>query len=653
MFRGKRWSLGYVKPLTLGVTVSLLVACGNNIKPVTDADIQAAKSNSELVELYQKLQADLKKTPDNATLKASVEKVGQALAMRKFSKLRADLDQQRDSDGLISVNEQNALSAELEDLKHWDAKAYTAANQLLSDEQSKRETKIAQLQQLLNDTPISNLSLHFSTSDAIYALDEDVDTLQQRHRDIVAKGLQQADNWHNNAEYGKAEQLLVTLSKHSESPEITEKLENSRFKAKLQSLKGYQEQGDVDSIYYVISGLAESYTDKRYQLQLRPFAVELSQYYNLMAQSALAEQNLQQAYDQLQRVSTLSTFVPAEERDISVLSEFLSEVYVLARDAFDGDQPALSFAYLSVMEDFNPMTPEQASMKEQASKILYDQSVLKLAATQFDSPSNAPGLGAMITASLVEHFVNTDRKDIRILERDSIDSVLKEQEIKALQEGGEINLSTADFLVQGAVVEANVDESTQKTQKTKRVVTDVKEIPNPEFKRWQELSEEARKREEKPSKTLEEEIKENVSFTVTELRKLGSVTASFRIINPANAKLLHAETLALEEKHSGTNVEGMEIGLFKQEAQTANLPANNRILRNLTQSQAEQIASKLVEKLQNPEERYLEQALAQREVGNTRGAVTELGKAIMMKQAKEQPAREQLEMLKSLALQVN
>ncbi len=653
MFRGKRWSLGYVKPLTLGVTVSLLVACGNNIKPVTDADIQAAKSNSELVELYQKLQADLKKTPDNATLKASVEKVGQALAMRKFSKLRADLDQQRDADGLISVNEQNALSAELEDLKRWDAKAYTAANQLLSDEQSKRETKIAQLQQLLNDTPISNLPLHFSTSDAIYALDEDVDTLQQRHRDIVAKGLQQADNWHNNAEYGKAEQLLVTLSKHSESPEITEKLENSRFKAKLQSLKGYQEQGDVDSIYYVISGLAESYTDKRYQLQLRPFAVELSQYYNLMAQSALAEQNLQQAYDQLQRVSTLSTFVPAEERDISVLSEFLSEVYVLARDAFDGDQPALSFAYLSVMEDFNPMTPEQASMKEQASKILYDQSVLKLAATQFDSPSNAPGLGAMITASLVEHFVNTDRKDIRILERDSIDSVLKEQEIKALQEGGEINLSTADFLVQGAVVEANVDESTQKTQKTKRVVTDVKEIPNPEYKRWQELSEEARKREEKPSKTLEEEIKENVSFTVTELRKLGSVTASFRIINPANAKLLHAETLALEEKHSGTNVEGMEIGLFKQEAQTANLPANNRILRNLTQSQAEQIASKLVEKLQNPEERYLEQALAQREVGNTRGAVTELGKAIMMKQAKEQPAREQLEMLKSLALQVN
>ena len=225
--------------------------------------------------------------------------------------------------------------------------------------------------------------------------------------------------------------------------------------------------------------LADTYSDPRQRIQLESYAVELMQYYNLMAQTAISEEDLQTAYNHLIRSRAVSKLVPLEEVDNSASSEFLSQIYLNARDAYENNQPALAFAYLQIMTDFDEVTPEHQAMLQNSEKQLYDRSVIKLAASQFDSPSNAPGLGALITAALVEYFVNADRKDIRILERDSIDSVLKEQEIKALSEGGEINLSSADFLVQGAVLEANVDESSQQTRRTKRVVTELETAAEP------------------------------------------------------------------------------------------------------------------------------------------------------------------------------
>lgn len=647
-----RWNSTHVKGLTLGLTATLLVACGNNIKPISDAEIQAAGSSAELTSLYQKIQADLAKSPDNKTLQGSLQKVGQALAQRELNRLEHRIANLSNAKGILPQSAEQTLQAELQLLQKWDAASYQQAQQRLHSEGSKRNARIEQLTQLIADTRAAEPALRFETSAAIFNLDGKVEMRAARNQQLLSESLIQADNLYNNAQYQASADLLSVLAKYQPSAELEERISNTRFKASLQALREYQQAGDVDSIYHTVLTLADTNTDPRQRVQLESYAVELMQYYNLMAQTAISEENLQTAYDHLIRTRAISKLVPPEEVDNSTSSEFLSQIYLNARDAYENNQPALAFAYLQIITDFDEVTPEHQTMLQNTEKQLYDRSVIKLAASQFDSPSNAPGLGALITAALVEYFVNADRKDIRILERDSIESVLKEQEIKALSEGGEIKLSSADFLVQGAVLEANVDESSQQTRRTKRVVTELETVSNPEFLRWQQLSEGARAKQPRPLETIEKELKENISFNVTEHRKLGSVTTSFRIINPDNAKLLHAETLSAEQRHSDSSIEGLEIGLFQQPAQTADLPANQKILRTLTQDQATEIAEKLVAQMQNPEERYLAQSQILQAAGNNRSAVTELGKAIMLRKAKAEPTEEQLQLLKSIALQV-
>ena len=124
MSLSNRWKSTHVKGLTLGLTATLLVACGNNIKPISDADIQAAGSNAELTSLYQQIQADLAKSPDNTTLQGSLQKVGQALAQRELSRLDQRIANLSNAEGILPQSAEQSLRLELQPLQQWDAASY-------------------------------------------------------------------------------------------------------------------------------------------------------------------------------------------------------------------------------------------------------------------------------------------------------------------------------------------------------------------------------------------------------------------------------------------------------------------------------------------------------------------------------------------------
>ena len=89
-----------------------------------------------------------------------------------------------------------------------------------------------------------------------------------------------------------------------------------------------------------------------------------------------------------------------------------------------------------------------------------------------------------------------------------------------------------------------------------------------------------------------------------------------------------------------------------QKAKIANLPADSKILRVLAESLAKDVALDLVAKLQEPEHRYLHAASEFQAIGRLRAAVQEIGKAIVILEAKETPVDAKLNELKLLALKI-
>ncbi|MGB0663281.1 MAG: hypothetical protein ACPGMR_05795 [Pontibacterium sp.] len=644
-----------LKTCTLALAIAL-VGCGTQVKPISDAEITAAQQNGTLASLYQDLSAQLKADPNNAGLLESRNKVGSALGQIKLQEVIASIQAAQNSEGYLPAPADANIQQQVAAIAAIDGIAYQQASNALVEAQNKRNTNINGLaQHFAQLSPIELIEREKAALD-IFSLDADLNGKIARYNTLITQALSDTQQAVSNDNLSRASKTLKDLSQVQLTAEQLKDVNESYFSVQISQLEAYQQLGDVEALYALIAELAADYPAPEKQQALMPYSSELLQYFGLMAQSAQSEDSLLEAYQQLMRIQELRKHLPTDISagtiDKIATTEFVSQVFTLAQDAYDTQEYGLAFAYFRIIDDFDEDAASATPTKAALYNKIFDSSVVKLAASEFDSPSNAPGLGALITASLIENFVNADHADIRILERDSMNSILKEQEIKALQEGGEINLSTADYLVQGAVVEANVDESERSIKKTKRVVTEIIETPNPEYAAWQAMTEQERSRSgaTAPAETLEKEVKEMISFRETNIRKLGSVSTSFRMLDPIAAKLLHAETLSAEALHEGQSIEGVEIGLYTQEGSSADLPPSTAILRDLATQQANEIATKLVDMLKDPEVRYAANAERYIEAGNPKAALMELAKAIVMNEKKAQDTAEPLAQLKAIAL---
>ena len=145
-------------------------------------------------------------------------------------------------------------------------------------------------------------------------------------------------------------------------------------------------------------------------------------------------------------------------------------------------------------------------------------------------------------------------------------------------------MSAVDLLVTGSVLEAKVDTTEQKGKKTIRAVVGKETIPNAAYIKWLELSQKDRKDIEKPSETITVDKEENIPVNVTNHRKVGIFSVSYRLVDAANGRVLFPDSITKEEEFKGTSREGVEMGDFVLPFELADLPSDVKNPRYLGES---------------------------------------------------------------------
>ena len=657
-----------IKGVLLGILVNILAACAPPAKKISDADIQAAMERGEdLHALYFKAQRELKKQPNNKVLRENLRRISGALQVReKFRELQGLIGRLHTREGVlpsitvpsddgeysIRTDVDSLLKGKLAELTP-DPDIHRQARELIDNEIARRNESLLEKISQLNELPAENLSERLALAKEIFILNGDAELQKKNNETVLQAASQRAFAWLEQKQYRQASALFRSvLDENPELHDAKEGLSLADFSTELFEMEQYREQADVENVYHTFLRIANNPASEKFIDQLRPPAVDLANYFNLSAQNNILNGDLLEAYRELRKIAAITKMVSLPGRDRTIEQDFVSQIFVLANEARDNGDLGLVMAYLATIEEIDASSVEIQRALNDVRRELYDGSVVKIAAFPFESPSNTPGLGALITAALTQFFVKGQYQDIRMLDRQSLDEVMREQQIRALETDHEINLSASDYLIQGAVLEANVDTTEQKIQNTRRVVVEVRRIPNPEFEEWRKLSKQQRAKKTAPPPFLSEEVKENVSFTQTLHSKLGSINVNYRIIDPVNGELLHIDTLQLGESFEDESRDGIEVGRFVQKAKTANLPPDSQILRNLANALAEKIALNVAEKLENPERRYLDAANRMMTGGKLVSAVRELGKAIVILEAKGQPVEKEMATLKQLALQI-
>lgn len=657
-----------IRAALLGVLVSALPACVPPVKPVSDAEIQAARKAGELKALYLEVQRELKKQPKNRTLLETMGKIARALqTQEKFEELRTLIEDLRTEEGVLPSIVVPADDGELSVVTHVDSllerklgelasddDVHQNARNLIGEEVEKRNELVRQKTVRLDALPPENLSERLSLVEDVFILGGDTALREDNHEAVLAGASRQAFIRMEQEQYREASALFQSiLEEDPDFPEVKDGLSQANFKVHLEELERYREQGDVDNVYRIWLRMISDATDQRLIDQLRPAAIDLVNYFNLSAQSSMLNGDLLDAWRGLLKTEPITRMIDLPSVDRSFEQDFVTQIFILSNEARNSGDLGLAMGYLSAIEDFDDSNADVKRMLDDVRRELYESGVVKIVVSSFESPANAPGLGAVVTASLTRHFIKGQYQDINILDRQGLDEIMQEGAIGAMKGDTEINLSPSDYLIQGAVLGATVDTTVQEIQNTKRVVVEVKRTPNPAYDEWSKLPRQQKDRRTAPPSFLIEEVKENISFTRRLHSKLGSVTVNFRIIDPVSAGLLHVDTLKSEEDFKDESLDGIEVGRFVQKAKAASLPPDSKILGDLTNSLAEKIAIDIARQLENPERRYLSAAKELETEGKLTSAAEELGKAIAILEAKGQPVEAEMTTLKQWALQLH
>jgi hypothetical protein len=161
-------------------------------------------------------------------------------------------------------------------------------------------------------------------------------------------------------------------------------------------------------------------------------------------------------------------------------------------------------------------------------------------------------------------------------------------------------------------------------------------IANPGYITWLEMPEKERKKIEKPSDIIEVEKKENVEINITKVKKVGVFSVSYRLVDASSGKIIYPDSLTLEDSHTDTSSEGVEMGEFVLPFKWAELPSDIKILDGLAVEAGISIGEKLVAQLENQDGKYLESADKHYSEHNCKAEVDSLGKSLVISQLKTQ-----------------
>ncbi|MDP2229232.1 MAG: hypothetical protein Q8J78_17340, partial [Moraxellaceae bacterium] len=417
---------------------------------------------------------------------------------------------------------------------------------------------------------------------------------------------QKAEAALKNEQYGEAKQALTALQQAAPEDKV---LGNQIIQAdaRLFEKKFWDSLSDgrLDDAYTQFMGLAQTPQFPEVLKRLNKSTADMAEYFLAQAGSALAENKLAAAHKLLGQARDIrlktggGAMRPVQE---AAFVKAVNERHLAAQKAGNA---GLAFGYLKVIESLDPDFPGLRGNLRTTQEQVLNKATKKVSTAAFTDGNGNTEFGGAVASKVTQHLFEKIPGDIRIIERDQFQAILREKELGSAIQG---DLASADYLIQGKILESRVDTTENRSKKTMRVVTDTITASNPAHEQWAALPDAQRGKTPEPARTSTQEKREDVTINLQIMRKVGIISASFRLVEARTGKVIATGSDTAKIEHTDEGNEGIELGQFRMPFKLATLPADSEILQQLTEKISVTIGDQLVKELQNPEARYAQTA---------------------------------------------
>ncbi|MFZ5561011.1 MAG: CsgG/HfaB family protein [Pseudomonadota bacterium] len=594
-----------------GIALALsLAGCASGPALLNQQEIQSAQQNGNLEALYDQYAGTLagqKKlgSPDGQKAVAQLNQIGTQLARKLEQDIRGELNQQGSASGLVPLPVIEAQIARLPKLQKWSPERHGKLALELNELKGRTQARITAQQNQLARFTEAETGQRVSVLDDLARLTGD-DRYTRERVDVVNTLRKKADDALKAEQYGEARKALSALQ------QVTPEDKNLGLQITLADARLFEKKfwdsladGKLDDAYTQFMSLAQTKEFPEILKRLSKSSDDMVAYFVAQAGTALSENRLHDAYRLLNQARDLRAKTGSEAVRPPQEEAFVKTVFARHQKALAAGQTGLALGYLKVVERFGPDYPGLRASLRTTQDTTLTRATKKVSTAAFTDAAGNAEFGGAVAAKVTQHLFDKIPHDIRIIERDQFQAILREKEIGASQAS---ELASADLLIQGKILESRVDTSENRSKKTMRVVTDTATIPNPAHEQWLALPENQRAKASEPPRLLTQEKKEDITINLQIMRKVGIISASYRLVEAKTGKVLATGSEAAKAEYTDEGNEGIELGQFRMPFKLASLPADSEILQKLTEKISGVIGDKLVQELKNPEMRYAETA---------------------------------------------
>ena len=652
------------RPSTLLILLVLAIGlggCGGGSGPKLEvpSDPKAA-DQAELETLFDQISLQLqsaKAGSDRAlTLERQLKTVGTELAQRAAAVIRTRLSETERMDGRLPLGAIERERGQVDLIKRWDADIHA---KISAELEAEREATLAAIEQrearlaaLAEDEILERLEL-LSDLSALSGTGSEDQARYARQRDEILRAVsQEAEEAIRNEDYEKAQDLLGIVQEVNPEDEKTRQQKcEVDGKVILKRFANALETGRFSQTMTMLTEFSETDCFDEIKDGLRESAMPMVEAFGQLGQEAVSSNQLDLAYERYKDAATISKLLLDRKARLPGMSAFLDKLDRQFEKAYEAGEYGVAWGYLNVMTEFGPMTPQIRQRLRQTRDEIRRRAVRGLTAYPFEDPkSSSTRVGDAVASKVVQYIFRTIPSDVSIVEREQLERILEECE----RRGACQDLDTADYIVQGTILDAKVETTEKSGTETKRVVTGQETVENPEYTRWTQLREKERKKTPEPPRTITRDVTEDVTIRVQSVRKVGIISVSYRVVEASSGRVLFTDSIQTKQTFQDEGRQGVQLGNFKQETDFVELPPDIEILSGeggLADKISEEIGMKLVEFLQNPEDQYAADAKRFVTEGDYIGAAQNAAYAIVLLEIKSKDLGMLREELKSYAMQ--
>lgn len=272
---------------------------------------------------------------------------------------------------------------------------------------------------------------------------------------------------------------------------------------------------------------------------------------------------------------------------------------------------AITWHLLKLNESIDPYFPNLSSELRTIEDEVSVRSRRSIAVFDFNSPPDATNSGVIVANNLISRLFNNASSDIRIIERDSLISILDEMKLgqtsvvseRAAKEMGQ-NYGI-DYAIIGSVLLYKVDESTSISSKNVKYKIGEQIQDNIEYLNWKATNPSPTKIELQAAPKAKIMVAEygQKDYEVIQTKKVGFIQLSFRIVDVITGENTRVETI--ERKMQVTDTANAGIGEAGIKFDEMEIATDTEIMQQLTDQIIDNMASEILKPLQQLEAYYL------------------------------------------------